>query len=225
MKTSDVFSRPYFFAFALSLILSAPLGALAQYEDDEAELMDYDSIVRELTNTGTNRAQTKALPSDPFASIMLHGGIGLASTFGSVTHQGSRINMDQRGFQAALGIDLFSETWLAEGTARSFTSINYGRYGVGLKEFDLKLYYRNRMTSNVGLRVGTGLAARYLTISAPNSAEVVYTTPSSIFALGAEYYVGRAVSIGAELSARNSLISETVDKSSIDATVRLDTHF
>ncbi len=229
MKATNAPARGALLAFlaafsALSLALD-PSPARAQSDEDDAELMDYDAIVRELSHTGASHARPSKPDSDPFASILLHGGVGLASTFSTFSHQGQKVRMGQRGFQAAFGIDLFSDHWLAEGAARSFSRGNHGRLGVGLKEFDLKVYYRERMTTAIGMRVGAGLAARYLTVSDPGAADTVFSTPSTILALGGEYFIGRSLSVGAELSARHALIGETVDRNAVDATVRLDTHF
>lgn len=233
MKTSDVFSRvrPLKLAplksaiVALAVLLCCPPLAHSQSDpDEESELMSYDAIIRELSQGGVTRGQSARAPTDPFASVLLHGGVGLATTFGVFSHQGQRIQMNQRGFQAALGIDLLSENWLAEATARSFAREKYGRSDVSLKEFDLKLYYRNRFATQLGLRAGLGIAARYLNVASP-SGVAEYTTPAMVAGLGLEYFLGRSVSFGAELSARNSLIDETIDRSAIDATFRVDTHF
>jgi hypothetical protein len=204
---------------------------LAQAQDGEfeedADMMDYDSIVKELSSStpgGSNRSHVVAPRPDPLANVLFHGGVGLATTMSQVERQGQRIHMDQRGFQAALGIDLFSDYWLAEGTVRSFGDRDYTNTTISLKEFDLKVYYRDRLTANVGLRIGGGLSARYLSVSS-SMGEFSYSTPASVAALGLEYFLGRTVSIGAELSARNSLIEETIDRSAVDATLRVDTHF
>ncbi|MCM2282891.1 MAG: porin family protein [Bdellovibrionaceae bacterium] len=224
MKTLDVFSRAALVAWvALLTFLSSPPTSFAQSEEDE-DLMDYDQIVRELSHGPTNRAQATSTTTNPFDSVLMHGGVGLASTFSSIPYQGQRIQLHQQGFQAALGIDLFSEHWLAEGTARSFGNAEYNQVNVGLKEFDLKVYYRDRIGSKLGVRAGAGLSARYLTVKSGKS-ETVYSTPASVLGLGLEYFLGRSVSLGAEVSARNTLIDETIDRSAIDGTLRVDTHF
>jgi hypothetical protein len=216
-------------ALLLSSLFPAPSAAMTDEMEDDTEVMDYDSIVRELigspaSGNSLNRARPVA-PRDPFEDVLLHVGIGLVSTFARLDAGGDQINVDQRGFQATLGIDLFSEHWLAEGSTRSFGGTAYGANIVSLKEFDLKVYYHDRFSSKLGWRAGGGLAARYLTLKKTDAEPAKYSTPASIATLGLEYFLGPAVSMTAEISARNAMIEETIDQSSLDATLRLDTHF
>jgi hypothetical protein len=211
----------------VAMVVPFPAQAQEGEFDDDVDMMDYDAIVKELSGpaqAGSSRGRIAAPVSDPLANVLFHGGVGLTTTMARIELEGQRIQMDQRGFQAALGIDLFSDHWLAEGTVRSFGGRDYSSTSVSLKEFDLKVYYHDRLTANVGFRVGGGLSARYLSAFSPMT-EFSYSTPASVAALGLEYFLARSVSIGAELSARNSLIEETVDRSAVDATLRVDTHF
>ncbi len=218
-------------ALGALLVLACQAHGMTDDEQMETDMMDYDDIVREL-NTVTspesrNRARAASSTAyDPLATVLFHGGVGFTSTVERIRHVGQRIDMHQQGIQAAFGIDLFSEHWMAEGTARSFGGADYGRYNVSLKEFDLKLYYRDRIGPNLGLRFGAGLSARYLrVIDGPGQAGFVYTTPASVAAIGMEFFVIPGLSVGAEISARTALIAETSDRNSADATLRLDTHF
>ncbi len=227
------FSKGAALSLFLLLGLSPWSSTPASADDDslEVDMMDYDAIVREL-NTATSpgaRSRARVSPDtsdDPLATVLFHGGVGFASTLERIRHAGQRIDMHQQGIQAAFGIDLFSDHWLAEGTARSFGGADYGKYNISLKEFDLKLYYRDRIGPKLGLRLGAGLSARYLrVIDSPRQAGFVYTTPSSVAVIGMEFFVVPGLSIGAELSSRNALIAETSDRNAADATLRLDTHF
>ena len=45
------------------------------------------------------------------------------------------------------------------------------------------------------------------------------------FGFNADVYLNKKFSVGADLNARSSLIGDTIDKNSFDATLRVDTHF
>ncbi len=208
------------------LALITFLGLHAGASTDDSSVMGYDQILKDLSGSeaGTTRGSASR-GEDPFANVMIHGGVGMVSTFGQVKLLKETIQTNQRGVQAALGIDLFSPNWVAEGTARSFSEESYGNSSVSLREFDLKLYYKNRITEHVGFRLGGGLAARYMTVESQTSGRHNFTTPASIAAGGLELFLAPSVSIGAEMAARSPLINETGDRASMDATVRMDAHF
>ena len=213
----------------LATLIFAPPTSYAMSPDGEVEesLVGYDDIVRELSvpaSAGSSSARQET-SSDPFENVLLHGGVGLASTLSRVVHDGKPLDLAQQGLQAALGIDLFSRHWLAEGTARSLSGSRSGSERSELKEFDLKIYFRDQLTSKLGLRLGGGISARYLTITRGGALIADYATPATVAALGLDYSIGRSVSFGAELSSRNTLIDETIDRSSLDAVMRVDTHF
>lgn len=213
--------------FLLTPLLTPHAHAMVEDEAIDESLMDYDSIVRELSRgpQSTNTSTLPGRPHSPFDDVLMHGGVGLTGTVARFMHEGKRVHMNQQGIQAALGIDLFSQHWLAEGTARSFGDVDYNLTNVSLKEFDLKIYYHERMSGQIGMRIGGGLSARYLSIREGEGTPVVHTTPSSIASLGLEYFISNGISVGTEIATRNSMITETIDRSSFDATVRFDTHF
>lgn len=133
-----------------------------------------------------------------------------------------------KGVEINLGIDLFSKYWLAEGSLRSFGEEEFSHSNASLKEFDLKLTYHNQLFPYIKVRTGGGIAARYLTytdLDASPATKVEYTTPSSLIYAGIQAELSRMMSLGLELSYRNTMIEETVDKSALDASVRIDAHF
>jgi hypothetical protein len=202
------------------------------FSSTEEYELDYDSIVADLQET---RKTYAAKSIDPFDNVVIHAGIGLANAaFEFRTPSGRKILASPGGFQATLGIDLFSPNWIAEGVVRSFGESEFNGAIVGLQEFDLKLMYRKHIQTKFYTRFGLGLAGRYLDVrSAMNSAQQKkiadpdqsYRTPSSIFFVGIDQYLNSSLSIGAEVSSRRTVIDETADKSSFDITLRLDTHF
>lgn len=225
---------PLVFALSTALVPVASFAAFGNSDDaSDSELMGYDAIVKELnreTQTpkpGHSRAQLSQGPSrDPFDSIWIHGGVGFANMMQTLNlDNGQKLHLNQRGFQASLGIDLFSPNWMAEGVARSFTESSDASTQVNLKEFELKIFYKNRFARNFGFRAGAGLAARYMNIRQAGGLSMDYTTPSSVGTMGLDLFLSQGFSIGADLSARNTMIAETPDQTSYDATLRLDTHF
>jgi hypothetical protein len=209
-------------AVAVLLIAASPRAfAYANSDDDDGNYVGYDDILKDLGGNGTSKTSWN---DDAFADVMIHGGVGMASTFGQVRTSHETIHMNQQGVQAALGIDLFSQNWFAEATVRTFSNTSYGASTISLKEFDLKVYYKERLAPHVGFRMGAGLAARYMNVFSRGEQQM-FTTPASVLAAGLDYYFSKTISVGAEMGARSALIGETGDKNSIDGTVRVDAHF
>lgn len=204
----------------------------SESDDSSSDDMSYDAIVDQLGRENSARqasSRAKILrntSTDPFDNVLMHGGIGVANYIQRVRlSDGTSYTMNQRGIQAALGLDLFSPNWMAEGTARSFGEEGNSRVRSSVQEFELKVIYKDRTSKHLGYRAGLGLTGRYLTIKEQGLAEAKYTTPSSVATVGGDFFVSDKFSVGADLNARTALIGETIDKNSFDATLRMDTHF
>lgn len=234
-------------SYLILLFLTFTISAFAQYEDENT--IGYDQIVEELTDRPRTRAKYKVDYDDPFASVLMHGGVGVTSSHLSIeTGDGPSKNGFHKGVEFNFGIDLFSPVWIAEGTVRSFGSEEFDELNVSLKEFDLRLIHRIPVGNNFFLRFGGGLAARYLKVDqwVNNEKETIevaetekstsetpqktlsqrtFTTPSSIFIIGLDSALNKTVSLGIELAYRSALIEETIDKSAFDAILKVDTHF
>lgn len=231
MKTSK---NQFLAVISLTLTLFASPLVQASASVDEEEI-GYEDIVKDLSKDvskeqrraadNSSRASTRqAGPQHSLDDVMIHGGVGFTHMFGTLNQSGNRTHLSQRGIQATLGIDLFSDYWLAEGSARNFSSHDYGNTNVALKEFDLKIVYHNKFAPKLGLKLGGGLAARYMQVS-NQLGTFDYTTPASVFTGGIELLAARNLTLAAEASARTALISETLDKNSYDMTVRIDANF
>lgn len=221
------------------LSLLVPVHALAAMSSDEysTDYVGYDSIVEDLqkqTAKPTTGAKliakrpswfsSNAPGGDPFENVWIHAGVGFAQTTETLSlPNGVEANMSGRGVQAAVGIDILGPSLSAEGAVRTFGETEDSSNRVTLKEFDLKLLFKQRM-SRLGLRIGGGLSARYMTVrSLANTYDI--TTPASVLVLGGDIYLTPSVSLGIDLATRNAMISETFDRTSFDGTLRLDTHF
>ena len=216
------------FALATLISLSYSSGAARAAAGEDPEVMGYDSIVnqlnRESERSSVSRAKaTAASAPDALDSIWFHGGVGISTFMESVTFDdGSSIFIGQKGISVSGGIDLFSSNWIAEGTMRNFGETEDSPIHVALKEFDLKVIYHDTLARHLGFHAGGGLSARYMTIRRPGEATLDYTTPSSVITGGIDYFLGDRVTVGLEAAARNSMISETIDRASYDATLRVD---
>lgn len=219
----------------ISLLLT-PCLALASIDSfDEEPMYGYDTIVNELNKEIDNpygnsiRGRQQAAQAQPHAldSVWMHFGVGFTSMMQQLSLPNNQVHhVNQRGFQASLGIDLLSPNWMAEGITRSFgESSDDQTTKVALKEFELKIHYRNRLSRRLGVRMGGGLSARYMTIRSATTLPIEYTTPSSVATLGFDFFLNDRLSLGADLSARNTMTGETPDANSYDAALRMDTHF
>ncbi len=215
-------SKLLFFVAILSLVTPKAWTATDLNDD---EMIGYEQILKELSNTPTSSTRGSArVEEDPFANVMLHGGVGMVTTFGQAHTPDGTIQYNQRGIQATLGIDLFSANWIAECSARSFARADYENAQMSLREFDIKFLYRDSVAKGIGYRLGAGVAARYMTVDFMGT-HTEYTTPASVIGAGLDMNFTKHVSVGLDLSSRNTLVAETGDRSSIDATLRMDAHF
>jgi hypothetical protein len=214
-------------ALLMALMITTFMVAPA-FADEDGDVMDYDSIVDQLhKESNSTRAKTSTLTNaDPFADVWMHGGVGLSTILQTVQFDDGQTHfINQRGVQAALGIDLFSPYWMAEGTARNFGETEDSSVRTSVQEFELKVYNKNRLSGRLGYRFGVGLSARYLTIKRTGHETIEYTTPSGVATAGIDFFMSPRFSVGADFNGRSALIGETVDKNSIDGTVRVDAHF
>jgi hypothetical protein len=137
--------------------------------DDGADSQGYDAIVDQLSReqnarAATSRArQTSKVEENSFDTIWMHGGVGFANYIESLKFEdGTTTTLNQKGIQAALGIDLFSPNWMAEGTARSFAEDGDGKVRSSVHEFELKILNKDRFGTRFGYRAGLGFTGLYL---------------------------------------------------------------
>jgi hypothetical protein len=219
-------------ALALSWLPSS--ATMAQTDD---EYIKYEQIVKELQSQ-VDRPEVaapvirtkkpKAEFTDSFADIMIHVGLGGAIRTQTVGFNSagaaSNFNLFERGYQGALGVDLFSKRWLVEGTVRSFASQDNPNLISSLKEIEMKLLYRQNVQPSMEARYGFGLGARSLSISTPYI-QISESTPVAIGSVGFGYYINSMLSVGVEGAVRSAMISDSRDRFSVDGTVRVDSHF
>ncbi len=216
-----------FKTFLMFLTPIFAIGSIAIASPNDSRVYGYDAIVNELSRSQTRIPSYKG--ADPFDMVEIHAGVGFANSLFSLATQG---NDDSQfavsGLQVSLGIDLFSKYWMAEGTIRNFGKTKRSNLESTLREFDLKLVYRSPINTFLKFKTGLGLSGRFLKLSEVTTdgvLETEYTTPSSLIFVGLSSHITNGISVGAEASGRLSMISDTIDKNSVDLTLRLDTHF
>lgn len=216
-------------------ILILPFTFIQAYAVED--YANYNEIISELSRP-KNQINQK-IKADLYSGLNIHAGASYITTNISVYDKNiKKAQGTLSGIEASLGIDLFSAYWSAEGALRAFKTQQDKNHEFNLKEFDLRIVYRNYITRRVKLRTGFGIAARYLNITDLSSLNALreikafavtkkykYTTPASILFLGIENYITDSLSLGVEVSYRASLIDETADQSSLAGSFKLETHF
>lgn len=202
--------------FVIITTIHATIVQAADYNE-----VTYDDLLSELRSK-TNKIQAKNFSS--FDDITIHAGIGYINSFTQLSYEGSQFVRYQNGIQLAMGVDLFSPFWYAEGVFRNFGVTEYQQEELSLREFDLKLGFKNQLRGPIYLNIGTGLANRYLNFS-DSSKQIKFnsSSPNWIITAGIYGQLFKMLSLGVELGAKNAVIPKTYDKGSFDFTLRLST--
>lgn len=193
----------------------------------ETEYSSYDDIIRNLRGAETSARISEVEPSS-FQAIKIHAGAGLTNSHVRLATPGAlKSSATLRGVEAFVGIDLFSRAWSAEGAVRSYTSEPFSNTQLTLKEFDIKVVYRQEMGRPFYWRAGAGVAARYLDFSnrPPELEKKTYTTPASLLVVGVGAQMSPSFSAGLDINYKNALINDTIDRSAIDGNIRLTGSF
>lgn len=190
----------------------------------ETEEVTYDDLVNQLQQK--RRRVEKSTAEHPLDHLQIHAGVGLISSTNRLEIPESRGERTLNGFQISVGIDLFSPEWVSEIVLRNFGTSERGSETRSLRELDLRAFYRGSLSRQLGYRLGGGLGTRYfrfadsrLRISRGEE------TPCFVGFGGFESYLSNQVSLGVELGARTALLDRSIDRSSFDLMVRLDTFF
>lgn len=183
----------------------------------------YDDIVRELKGSEVSTSVSGS-PTSEFDSVRIHVGTGLVSSHANLkTPSNLPSSASLNGYEVFVGIDLFSRNWMAEGAARSFNPEKFNDTNIALREFDLKVVYKDFLGKTLYWRGGAGMAARYISFDQKPEglSSDSYTTPASIFLIGFGAQFNSNLSLGADFNYRTALINDTIDKNAIDGNLRL----
>lgn len=207
------------------------MGASTKVWAIEESYSNYESIVNDLKASARDKPQSTEAPEYDWEDVAIHTGLAMQGSWVSITApneaQGSAL---MKGLEFSFGMNLFSKKVRAEGAFTSFSQEELDpNLKAELKSFELRLIYSPSIQDGMQLRVGTGLAARYMnlearTISGPWT-EYQASTPASIFLLGVERKLSKTITLGPEASFRSAVVGETFDKSAWDASFRLNATF
>jgi hypothetical protein len=204
--------RSFFAAVILCSIACASTFVYAQEEG-------FDSIVKELKSS-LNDTPPPAQKIETDSTRVLAGAAVLGTYVNA--NAGSAL---LSGFDLHLGVELFTSKWQAEISLRSFsTGRVQNNTTMSLDEYDLKLVRTGELQKTLNLRVGGGLAAQYLKTSV-NGDSTTDTAPSLLAVVGVEKVFSPKVTLGPDLSFRLPLISNSNEKASLDAGLRLNFYF
>lgn len=185
----------------------------------------FDDIVRELSADDISaQSRTQVTPQRPgIESVRIHAGVGFINSRIRLDspHAGSK-GKTLNGFEAYMGIDLFSSNWIAEGAIRSFNPEEYLGSKISLREFDLRFVYLAPVIPAINFRGAAGLSARYLDLNQPIEGinDNQFTTPASLLSLGFSSNLTHHLSLGADVAYRMALTSDSIDKGSVDGGLR-----
>lgn len=205
----------------LGLVLVYAGSAKAATETEE---VTYDDLVNQLQQR--RKRVERSTADHPLDHLQIHAGVGLATSTNKLDIPESRGERTLHGFQISVGIDLFSPEWVSEFVLRNFGTTERGSETRSLREIDLRAFYRTPLSKQLGYRLGAGLGTRYFRFSDSRlRVSRGEETPCFVGFGGFESYLSSQVSLGVELGARTALVDRSIDRSSFDLMVRLDTFF
>ncbi len=214
------------FPTLLVSLLAFSTNVLA-YDDDSYK--EYDSIVNEL-KASADEPMPLATTDTDWDAVAMHGALGISTSLVSITApDGTTGSGLMKGVQFGGGVNLFSRKIRAEAAFTNFAQENLDRdIKADLKEFEVRAIFLPVVSDTTTIRIGAGVAARYMDVRSYSQHQwTTYTasTPSSLFLLGMEKKVSKSMTLGPDLSYRSTLVTNTYDKSSWDASFRLNATF
>lgn len=219
-------------AFRIFVMIAVVLSStIVRAEEDEESYTSYDSIVAQLQTAAD--ADDKPVAQDMnWDEVAIHGGAGFTMSYTSVrAPEGTLGTGVMKGFEAHFGMNLFSRKARMEGLFRNFAQEQLSsNITADCKEFEFRgVFLPAGLPDKMKLRFGMGLAARYMDISSKTQSGRYVThkasTPATTFLIGFERKIAPSVAIGPDISYRSALTSDTFDKSSWDASLRLNATF
>lgn len=221
--------RP-FLASVVTLFSLVSLHAFAASPSvSESEEVPYDQLIREL-NSKVSRNERQRLQTssvDPFEKLKIHLSLGFIQTVNAFLVGNRPISRIEDGFQMGVGIDLFSDEWVAEGILKNFGQSTQNETSLALREFDLRLsYLQTAPQQKLKLRIANGLGARYLRYNSPRFGDTQFqTTPIYVMGLGFLIPVGNHFDLDFEVQGHLTLVNDTIDRHGLSLVFRLDNIF
>lgn len=183
------------------------------------EEISYEDLVERLS---AKKEAYQAPTDDPFLSVQVHAGIGFVNSFSYFRIQGKDYSRYQNGIQLAVGMDLFSPLWFAESSFRNYGLTENGSEQWTLREFDIRIGYKEQISGPWGYRMFTGVANRFFDMKDPvRGISESAQTPSLLVGLGIQAQIHPRLQFGFDINGKNSLIGNTEDRGSFDMVMKL----
>lgn len=190
-----------------------------------ADYESYDDIVDKLTQYNRSTTTAEAYRAEIRTFSQAHVGLGLSQSFFDADAVALDSSMqNQGGLSINFGVDVLSTRWGLEGTYSNFGTQNTNDTKIKLREYSIKGLFKPSINKTWSMRMGLGVSSRFLDINNARTSES-YKTPSGLFLFGIQSYISQFVSVGADVSFKTAMISETIDNNSVDLSFRVDTHF
>lgn len=194
--------------------------------EDEESYTNYDSIIAELKASANEKPPAPPSEDLNWDEVAIHGGVGLSTAYVHIDTGSVRSAGLLKGFEGHFGVNLFSKSARAEGILRSYMPAETSStVTTDLKEFELRVVYMPQIFDRTSLRLGGGVAARYMNVAVASIGNFNASTPASSLTLGFERKMSPHVALGPDVAYRSSLIRDTIDKSAWNASLRLNATF
>jgi hypothetical protein len=211
------------------MLVLASLTVTKVRADEDGSFVNYEAIVNDLKASASE--SVPPVKDIGWEDVAIHGGLGLATSY--VSFDSPTLNEEasglMKGFEAHVGVNLFSRDARAEATFRNFAQdgIN-SRVHASMRELEASVIFLPTLADKTLLRMGGGLSERFMDIQSHALGGWVQqssTTPFYSILLGFERKISKDVSVGPDFAHHASLDSSSFNKSSWDASFRLNATF
>jgi hypothetical protein len=192
------------------------------------EEVSYNELVDELNSRvkARNKVEEKETPSDPFERLTIHTSFGLINSIHYLSLPDRNISRFEDGIGLGFGIDLFNPEWIAEANLKNYGRSTRNEQTLSMRELELRLSYLESKSAQNNIKIIQGLGARYLKFSAPYLASnIKESTPVYLIGVSVNSRFTQKFSLGIEITGSFALVTETVEKNSINLNIKFDNYF
>lgn len=200
----------------------------SEITESQYEEVSYNELIDELNSRvrAKNKVEEKDVPSDPFERVTIQTSFGLMNSIHYLSLPDRKISRFEDGISLGFGIDLFNPEWIAEALIKNYGRSTRTEQTLSLREFELRLSYLESKSTQSSFKLIQGLGARYLKYSAPYLPSTIKeSTPIYLIGGSLNSKFSQNFSLGIELTGSIALVTETVDKNSINLNLKFDNHF
>jgi len=201
----------------MTLVLPLHLGAETTYRE-----MTYDDLVQELSEKKAKVEQYN-LRQQATKSWM---SFGFVTGMAGLNLDGQSTTKYQNGFHLGMAKEMGSANTLFDSHLTYFAPQSNGIERRSLMEISGKFAYRPRISPEVGLRSGLGMALRNWNIS--NSSKNLQKndlTPHFLVYTGMEYFPSPTISLGFDASVRTAIDNSNIDRNGVDLALKMNSAF